>query len=138
MANHEVIFKCKKCGANFDGRVHGFKCPDCQTIHPNSYTFSLPISHAALIGAGFVKEEYFDRDLSDFDNIRVEMYKKQLHPDIILEVCFYYHAETAGDFELKESSVQLQVGDDAVIELNYTALSDIIKFCDTLIKAIKR
>ena len=143
MANHEVTYKCQTCGLDYDARLHGAICPECQSVNSTpanrrrqGLKTLFHISDAALIGAGFVKSECFDRDLSDFDNVKVVTFAKEIVSNLRIEYCFYFYAENPAQFELKESTSQLILGDeDLLLKLNDFAST--LRFTDTLIKTLK-
>lgn len=144
MANHEITEICLGCGDEYDARLHHGICPTCQ--HPSALfrvskvnpsrqgLFHIP--DAALIGAGFTREEMYDSDLSPFTNVKVVTFGREIRRNLRVEVNFYYYANQPGVFELKESSVQLMLGDED-LPLNLCTLADIVRFIDTLIKTIK-
>jgi len=142
MANHELIDVCAKCGEEYDVRVKGLNCPTC---HYPSVCYGEPkakeiplglfhITNAAMVGAGFTLETDYDRDFTDFNNVKIETYTRQITKELKLEVCFGYRAKTRGEFDLKNSYVQLVV-DDTCVELSLNSFAGIIKFCDFLIKS---
>jgi len=46
--NHEVMFTCLKCHEEFDGRIHRFTCPYCQTEIPHANRISKTIDYLIL------------------------------------------------------------------------------------------
>ena len=144
MVNHEVTYKCNNCGLSYDARLYGAVCPECASINSTparcvskTGTPIFHISDAALLGAGFKREEECFSDLSTFNNTRVVTFTKAITKKTSIEVCFYYHAETPGAFEMLESTATLDVGDEDQA-LSITSLSDLILFIDRLTKTVKK
>lgn len=142
MANHEVNYKCVRCGNEYDARLHGVECPECQRINStpvscvrdgNNDLFY--IAPCALLGCGFFVKTSFDSDQCDFDNLKIVTYTKPIAQGLRIEVVFFFEAKIKGIYELKESNVDLVVA-DGVLPLGVKSLHDIIRISDSLIKSI--
>ena len=123
--------KCKRCGEVYDRRLRD-TCPQCRQREAYWNNF-----RDILRGMGFKYTEYFDRDFSDFDNIKVVDYRKDLTHDCAMVYSEYHTADAPDEFELKEQTTELLVGDCSV-QLLFNEVSDFLKVYAILNKYIKR
>ena len=142
MANHEVTYKCVRCGNEYDARLHGAACPECKT--PSSTPayrrgpstgalFHIP--DAALVGAGFTKTTFNYSDGGGFSNIREEVFTRQLADGLALEVSFVYKKWDGITSELVATRVDLVVS-QRLVPMKLSSLAEIIRFTDTMVKSI--
>jgi threonyl-tRNA synthetase len=138
MANHEVTEICVHCHQEYDVRLSN-SCPVCHRpskllrAHPEKCGLR-NTPQSALIAAGFSYEVDYDRDLSDFDNVKIETYTRKLTEELKVEVVFGYRAESSEAFKLLDNYVELVV-DDTGVTLTISTFGDLLKFCDFLKKS---
>lgn len=142
MANHEVTYRCVTCGVDYDARLHGGVCPECHT--PNGTPASkrrgctcelFHIPDAALAGAGFTKNTLHYSEGASINNIRDEVFTRQLAYGLTLEVAFVYRGWDGITSELVATRVDLLVA-HSYIPLQLGSLAEIIRFADTMVKSI--
>lgn len=134
MANHEMNIKCDKCTNEYNARLH-YTCPRCGAPFP--VFRDMGSTDSILRRLGFKYTEYFDRDFNNYDNIKVVDFRKDLTHDCAIVYSEYHTADAPDEFELKEQTAELLVGDSSV-QLLFNEVSDFLKVYTILNKYIKR
>lgn len=91
------------------------------------------IDHEALLKAGFTHERMFDRDGQNdpFDNMKIDIYKKSITPELVMEVCLGHFSQIQDQWEHINSTVDL-VAESGTVTLKITKLDELLSVFNKL------
>jgi DNA-directed RNA polymerase subunit RPC12/RpoP len=117
MANHEVNITCSHCSTEFDARLHGTQCPQCNKQYmfnpnkPNVMSKLFHFSDAELKVLGYTIDGYYDRNspTDTYDTRYIKTCKKEINEDLSIEITFGYDLDEYSRHTLTDSQASLVV-----------------------------